>query len=143
MFHSRLPGCLPLGDHSLALTLPTTRARHSLNVVEVSFQLTLRRQLCPQREPIPGLSLVAQLLLHRTSLVARRIGGEGRGRRRVATRWWWWRRRHAHPRRGTHLLGGKAHGAIIIFVSIFLATTVRAIREQERKIWFSLIERWR
>lgn len=77
MFHLRLPGCLPLGDHSLALTLPTALGRHTLNMGEVGLQLALRRQLCPQEEPISQLSIVAQLLRLRTWPVARRIGGEG------------------------------------------------------------------
>ena len=122
MFHLRLPGCLPLGDHSLALTLPTALGRHTLNMGEVGLQLALRRQLCPEEEPIPQLPIVAPLLRLRAWPVARRIGGEGRGRRRVATRWWRRRRRHAQPRRGAHLRRGKTHGAMIIPVSIFLAT---------------------
>jgi hypothetical protein len=53
----------------------------------------------------------------------------------VATRRGRRRRRHGdHPRRGTQLPRDKAHGAIIISVSIFLETTVRAARKRERKI---------
>lgn len=123
MFHLRLPGCLPLGDHNLALPLPTALARHTLNMGEVGLQLALRRQLCLQEEPIPQLSIVPPLLRLRTWPVAGRIGGEGRGRRRVAARWWRRRRRrHAQPRRGAYLGRGKAHGAMIISVSIYLAT---------------------